>query len=370
MPAKSPQVPKYRHYKPKDLAVVRIDGRDHYLGKYGSDASKERYRRVIAEHLVSPLPVVTAPDKSSSEPGKAVGELIVAYWERHVTSYDVKNDRPTSEQGNIRQALRFLRRLYGNIQASDFSPLALKAVRQEMITSGRCRSLINKDVNRIKAVFRWAVENELLPVTVHQALQTVAGLRTGRSEAVETEPIGPVPEDIVEATIPYLSSQVAAMVQFQLLTGVRPGEVTCLRPCDVTISGNDNWVYRPWEHKTEHLDRKRSIPIGPRAQAVLRPWLSRDPNAYCFSPAEVVASRNTNQTPSLRVSLTDRKIGRTSETGWMLYQRQLSGGDSTGLPSGRGSVLVSPATQAHGRDSHQGQVRVGSLPSRLGAREG
>ena len=39
----SPRDPKYRHDKPKALAVVRIDGRDHSLGKYGSSESWERY---------------------------------------------------------------------------------------------------------------------------------------------------------------------------------------------------------------------------------------------------------------------------------------------------------------------------------------
>ena len=267
MPAKSSQIPKYRHYKPKDLAVVRINGRDIYLGKYGSDESKDRYRRVIAEHLVSPSPLTTPADQSAGDPGLAVGELILAYWDRHVITYYVKNGRPTSEQDNIRQALRFLRRLYGNVPVEDFSPLALKSVRQAMIGAGRCRSLINKDVNRIKAVFRRAVENELLPVAVHQALQTVAGLREGRSEAKEPEPIGPVSVEVVEATIPYLSHQVAAMVRFQLLTGARPGEVIHLRPGDLTITETGNRVYRPREHKTEHLDRNRSIPIGPRKRS-------------------------------------------------------------------------------------------------------
>jgi hypothetical protein len=33
MPTRSPShLPKYRHYKPKNLAVVRLDGKDHYLG--------------------------------------------------------------------------------------------------------------------------------------------------------------------------------------------------------------------------------------------------------------------------------------------------------------------------------------------------
>ncbi len=210
----------------------------------------------------------------------AVDELIVAYWDRHVVPYYVKNGRPTSEQGNIRQALRFLRRLYGSSPACQFSPHALKAVRQGMVEGGRCRSLINKDVNRVKAVFRWAVENELVPVAVHQALQAVAGLREGRSEALEAEPIGPVAVEVVEATIPHLSPQVAAMVRLQLLTGARPGEVSCLRPSDITITATGNWLYRPREQKTEHHDRDRAIPIGPRAQAVLRPWLARDPHAW------------------------------------------------------------------------------------------
>ena len=144
-------------------------------------------------------------------------------------------------------------------------------------------------------MFRWAVENELVPVAVHQALQAVAGLREGRSEARNAEPIGPVAGRYVEATIPHLSPQVAAMVRLQLLTGARPGEVIHLRPGDITITETGNWVYRPREHKTEHHDRDRSIPIGPRAKRSCALGFARDPSAYCFSPAEVVASRNPNQ---------------------------------------------------------------------------
>ena len=32
MSARIPADPKYRHYRPKNLAVVRINGKDHYLG--------------------------------------------------------------------------------------------------------------------------------------------------------------------------------------------------------------------------------------------------------------------------------------------------------------------------------------------------
>ena len=95
----------------------------------------------------------------------SINELILAYF-RHVQAYYVKDGQPTSEQDNIRQALRFIRQLYGTSPAMDFGPMALKNVRQAMIDAGRSRKLINKDVNRVRQMFGWAVENELLPVAV------------------------------------------------------------------------------------------------------------------------------------------------------------------------------------------------------------
>ena len=75
------------------------------------------------------------------------------------------------------------------------------------------------------------------------------------------------------------------MVRFQRLTGCRPGEVCQLRPMDLDRSG-EVWQYRPASHKTEHHGRERIIFIGPKAQAVILPYLLRDAAAHCFSPAE------------------------------------------------------------------------------------
>ena len=41
--------PKYRHHKARNLAVVRIDGKDHYLGRFGSEASRANYHRLLAD---------------------------------------------------------------------------------------------------------------------------------------------------------------------------------------------------------------------------------------------------------------------------------------------------------------------------------
>ncbi len=43
--------PSYLLHKPTNQARVRIDGKDYYLGEYGSQESKERYRDLLAEWL-------------------------------------------------------------------------------------------------------------------------------------------------------------------------------------------------------------------------------------------------------------------------------------------------------------------------------
>ncbi len=81
------------------------------------------------------------------------------------------------------------------------------------------------------------------------------------------------------------------MIQLQLLTGMRSGEVVLLRPCDVDQSGTV-WVYRPAWHKTDYREIARTIFLGPRAQELLRPWLARAVESFCFSPLEAEAERN------------------------------------------------------------------------------
>src|SRR5262249_52262271 len=126
---------------------------------------------------------------------------------------------------------------------------------------------------------------ELIDESVYRALATVPGLQQGRTAAIEYEPVGPVAGGDVEATLKHLPKVVKAMVQFQRLTGARPSEVCILRPQDLDRTGTV-WTYSPATHKTEHHGRQRRIFVGPRAQAVLLPWLLRPADAYCFSPRE------------------------------------------------------------------------------------
>ncbi|MEK6234382.1 MAG: site-specific integrase [Planctomycetales bacterium] len=263
------------------MAVVTIDGRDHYLGKYGSTESHAKYARLIAEWEAR-----RHGPGTKSTGGIIVNELILRYLQFAAT-YFVKDGINTDEVYGIKAAARPLRRLYGETLVQDFGPLKLKAVREAMIDADLSRGTINQNVGRVRRMFSWGVEMEFVPPAVCQALREVRGLAKGRSRARETAPVAPVAEANVLAVLPEISEPLQAMVMFQWHTGCRPGAACILRPRDVDQSG-DVWRYDPESHKTEHHDRECRIYIGPRGREILLPWLDRDPEAYCFSPKEAV----------------------------------------------------------------------------------
>lgn len=52
----------------------------------------------------------------------------------------------------------------------------------------------------------------------------------------ETKPVLPVPEEHIQAILPHLSPQVAAMVRLQHHGGARPQEVIGILPCAASAS--------------------------------------------------------------------------------------------------------------------------------------
>jgi integrase len=95
----------------------------------------------------------------------------------------------------------------------------------------------------------------------------------------------------------YTTKVVAAMIRLQLLSSMRPGEIVILRPIDIDRSG-EIWHYLPYKYKTQHLDdptKRRIISIGPKGQEILRPFLLRKDDSYCFTPQESEQDRRVRQ---------------------------------------------------------------------------
>lgn len=302
MPRLTHALPRYRLHRASGQAVVTLGGRDHYLGPFGSSRSYQARDQLIAEWLANGR---RDPGATAVAAPVSVNDLAAAYW-KFALGYYVKEGKPTGETAVIKMALRRLCEAFGSLPAESLTPHALKELQQRMIGEDLARTYINKQIERMRRMYRWGVAEGWAPVTTYQALACLPGLKKGRSAARETAPVRPVSEEVVQATLPHLPPVVADMVRLQRLTGCRPEDVWAIRPGDVDRESTI-WWYVPPSHKTEHHEgHDRRIPLGPRAQAVLRPYLDRPADAPCFSPAEgrrrryeiLRASRQTPVPPS------------------------------------------------------------------------
>lgn len=301
---KAKSEPTYQHHKGSGQARTIIDGKTFYLGPYNSPQSQQKFDDLKAEWRLR---------QNVDQHCLLVDELCWRFIEHAENYYLHKDGTPTGTTANLRYALRPLTEMHGRCRVREFGPLKLQQVREGMIQAGYARTHINSMISKIRQVFRWGTEQELVPATVYQALQAVRGLSAGRTKAVESVPVMPVDEGTVNDTLPHLSNVVADMVRLQLLTGARPGEVCSLRPCDITRGTSGVWTYRPARHKTEHHGRERRIFIGPEGQAVLSKYLLRDSEAYCFSPLDAENERNSEKRAKRQSPMTPSQLARKTK---------------------------------------------------------
>jgi len=285
--------PSYRLHRQSGQAIVSIprgDGtyKDYLLGTYRSSESKDEYNRVIAEWRASGcrLPAGELPGDLT------IAELLVQYEQHCETYYRDPDGQPSAHlDRNIKPALKPLKKLYPHLVAHDFGPLKLKACRDWFVTQGFKRQYINKCTSMIKQFFSWATSEELLPGTIAYALREVKGLRRGKCEAKEYNELTPVDPALVAKILPVLNDHVRGIVSVMLHSGARTGEICLMRPIDIDRNG-PIWRYTPRRHKCEQHGKTRVIPLGPRAQEIIKPFLD-DIGAedYVFSPKRMQETR-------------------------------------------------------------------------------
>lgn len=293
MPRPKNALPTYRHHKPTNTARCWLNGRWVALGRYNTPESRAAFARILAE--LAAAPAGSAPTSDPTPAPRTVDDIILAFWKHAERHYRRSDGSPTNELSEYHQTFRVLRRLYGPTAAKDFGPLSLKAVREAMIGADWCRGVVNQRVNRIRRVFKWAAGEELVPFEAYQKLTAVAGLQRDRSRARETKPVEPVAAEHVRAVLPHIRPAVAAMIEVQYLTGMRPGEVCQLRPVDLDTTG-DVWLFKPRQHKGRHRGKGRVVAIGPKAQAVLNVFTPPTAEGYYFSPRRAVADLHATRT--------------------------------------------------------------------------
>ena len=98
-----------------------------------------------------------------------------------------------------------------------------------MIQRDWSRKSINRQIVRVRSVFRWGVAEGLVAAELIAALQALPGLREGERDVRESEPIRALNDGEIKPVIAAATPIVADMIRVQLHTGMRPGEVfTCL----------------------------------------------------------------------------------------------------------------------------------------------
>jgi integrase len=270
-PSKNRLAPTYRKHKASGQAVVTLNGRDVYLGQFESPESYIRYEQVVADWLTRGRQLPVAGGELLMK------EVVLGYWS------DRTPRLPQVEIDKLRLALRWVRELYGELPAVEFTPMRFKAIRQRMIDTGNSINYIKAQLGVIKKMIAWAVENELIPGEVLHRIQAVAPPDVVADGIKPEKIIEPVSDEHLRAVLPHVGPPIRAMIELQRCTGMRPGEVARLTMAQIDRS-TDPWIYRPTQHKTMRHGIKRAIPLTKRAQAVLLPWLKADPDAPLFSP--------------------------------------------------------------------------------------
>jgi integrase len=296
------RLPKHSLHKASGQGYVRFKGssRPFYTGKFGTPEATSRYDRLIRDYVTN--------GRRPPDPERAgqslIADLAADFWSHFLSIHP--NSR---EPEGLKFALKPFLVLFGSMPVSEFSSLHLLQARDAMIEKGISRKLINSRITRLKRMFRWGVSRQLFPATAQQEIQAVEGLRNGRSAAKENPPVAVVPLENVQAVQPLVSRQIAAMIQLQVLTGARPGEILIMRGMDLDRTG-DVWRYRPSHHKNKHRQLDREIPIGPRAQAIIRPYLLRPSSAFLFNPKEAEADRHEAQAAARKSKVTPSQLER------------------------------------------------------------
>ena len=294
-----------RQYHISGQSVVRISGRDIYLGKHDSPESIARYAVLVGIYQANGLNLpedfdaATLDERAAVLLGQAAPGAVAshqgeqAFLVRHVTAayrlhIETKYANSAAELHRLKQVCDQLDKRDGDVLADDYGPLRLQAQRQRSIDEGKARVYVNRLTNVVIRIWKFAVSQELVDESSWRRLRAVEALRAGQTEAPEKEPIGPVDIAVVRATAKELTPVLKALIRIQVATGMRPSDLCRMKPRDIDRSG-DVWVYRPAKHKNANKGKIKAVPLIGDAREAIIDYLARPADSYCFSPAESMA---------------------------------------------------------------------------------
>lgn len=306
-------------------AVIWLDGRAVYLGKFGSPESRQKYERLRAERHYQQT-TGTVPVTPQDRQTITVAEVLARYLD-HADQHYQRDGKPTKQRERLTATAKLLSRQWGDRPAVEIDPPVFDALltylcgpqpcrcqsartganrrgpaRTGAKVCGYCHGTGTRKLSRlyirhltgcVKQIFDWAAFHKLIPP---HSLRTVRAVRRGTRGVHESPGVRSVPRATVQATVAHAGPIVRDLIEIQYLTGARPEEAIGLTRERINTDGvlpevgsfPGVWVYAvadEW-NKNAWRGQGRVIFFGPHAQAILTPYLSR--TGYLFSPLEAM----------------------------------------------------------------------------------
>src|SRR3954471_15696187 len=211
--------------------------------------------------------IPTAPEIAPAEPG---------WMTAFLASLAHDDLAPATLRGYRYDLLHFLA-WHGTVQNNPFTleglaEYELIAYPQHMVAAGRRPATINRRLDALRRLCRWARGTGMLSV---DAAGNVRPMRTLRNR----QPVGLTDVEIhallraAGASSHGLAARNYALVQLMLQAGLRVGEVATLRMTDITISDRSGSV------RVRHGKglKAREVPLNATARRALRSFLEGHP---------------------------------------------------------------------------------------------
>lgn len=205
-----------------------------------------------------------------------VAELVRRFLEHARRDYSKDSKEPLY----LDYATRELVAMFGPVPVESIRPAELRAVRAAMLANV-CRKTANRRTTQIVRVFRWGVQEGIVPVGVWHALKSVDAIQPGREGSTDYERIGPVSDDHFAAVGKLVSARIRDIMTVHRATGMRSGELLSMSPIQCDMTGDD-WLYFPRHHKTKNHQKDRIVGIPREIVPILLEHMPTAPDRPFF----------------------------------------------------------------------------------------
>lgn len=234
----------------KGYWYIRIGGRDHYLGKDRWKADQLAGELIAEKMKDSPLLLSAA----------------IQYWLNIVKS----SVSPVTYESYRFLAKSVLRHVKG-MEVRQFTKLYYSDLLRRFAEAGKSRGTIKAYRHVILEALRYAEIRDLIPNGTYAAFQIIPLPRNAK----QPKRITPTCAEELDQIRESVGETVYDILRLEVLTGMRPGELLRLRPCDIVKMPSGVWQYVIYRHKTSGRTAAPLVKyIGPKAQEIMERYIS------------------------------------------------------------------------------------------------